>query len=194
MIILLLGLAIFIGLHSLRIVADAWRTAQVEKMGAMRWKMLFSIASILGFGLLVYGYGEARLAPVILWQPPIWTRHLAALLMLPAIILLIAAYVPGNRLKAAVGHPMVAGTKVWALAHLLSNGTLADLLLFGSLLAWSIASFVSARRRDKLAARSYPQGPVIATVGVVIAGTVAWAVFALYLHAPLIGVAPFGAI
>jgi uncharacterized membrane protein len=194
MMLLVLGLTIFIGLHSLRIVADPWRTAQVVRLGEMRWKLLYSVASLLGFGLIVFGYGEARLAPVMLWAPPLWTRHLAALLMLPAMILLLAAYVPGNRLKAAVGHPMVAGTKLWALSHLIANGSLADTLLFGGFLAWSIACFVAARRRDRMANKIYAMGPASRTWMVVIAGTFVWGVFALYLHAPLIGVAPFGAI
>jgi uncharacterized membrane protein len=104
----------------------------------------------------------------------------------------VAAYVPGNAIKRAIGHPMVAGVKVWALAHLLANGTLADVLLFGTFLAWAVLSFVAARRRDRAAGTTYPAGPGSRTAITVVVGLVAWAVFAFALHRPLIGVAPFG--
>ena len=122
MTLLILGLILFLGMHSIRIVADDWRTARVAQFGENGWKGLYSLASALGLALVVWGYGLARAEPVVLWAPPGWTKHVAALLTLPAFILIAAAYVPGNRIKAAVGHPMVAGVKVWAIAHLLSNG------------------------------------------------------------------------
>lgn len=189
--ILLAGLAGFLGLHSIAIVAHEWRTAQIAKLGEKPWKAMYALVSLISFGLIVWAYGESRLAPTVLWTPPIWTRHLAALLTLPAFLLLVAAFVPGNRIKSAVGHPMVAGTKVWALAHLLANGNLADVLLFGSFLAWAIADFISARKRDKAVGRSYPSGPMSRTVITVVIGLIAWGVFSRYLHLALIGVAPF---
>jgi uncharacterized membrane protein len=192
MTLLILGLALFLGVHSTRIVADGWRSATIARIGEKRWKAIYSLLSIAGFVLLVIGYGAARQAPVVLYAPPAWTRHLAALLTVPAFVLLVAAYVPGNAIKRAIGHPMVAGVKLWALAHLLANGTLADVLLFGGLLAWAVLSFMAARRRDRAAGTVYPGGPASRTAIVVVVGLLAWAVFAFALHRPLIGVAPFG--
>jgi len=135
--LLILGLILFLGIHSIRIFADGLRSRQVEKFGLLGWKAIYSIIALLGFVLIIYGYGEARLAPVVVWSPPVWTRHLAALLTIPAFILLVAAYVPGTRIKQKVGQPMVASVKIWAFAHLLANGALADVLLFGAFLAWA---------------------------------------------------------
>jgi uncharacterized membrane protein len=193
MTLLILGLVIFLGVHSTRIFAEGFRNAQVAKLGPNGWKAIHSLASLAGFVLLVYGYGEARLSPVVVWSPPLWTRHLAALLTLPAFILLVAAYVPGTRIKQAVGHPMVAGVKVWAFAHLISNGTLADLLLFGAFLAWAILDYLSARRRDRAAGTVYASGPITRDLAAVVVGLVAWVAFAFWAHGWLIGVRPFGA-
>ncbi|MEF8699310.1 MAG: NnrU family protein [Candidatus Accumulibacter sp. UW20] len=193
MTLLILGLVIFLGIHSTRIFAAGFRNAQVAKLGLNGWKAVHSLLSIVGFVLLVYGYGEARLSPVVVWSPPLWTRHLAALLTLPAFILLVAAYVPGTRIKQAVGHPMVAGVKVWAFAHLISNGTLADLLLFGSFLAWAILDYLCARRRDRAAGTVYATGPMTRDLAAGVIGLAAWVVFAFWAHGWLIGVRPFGA-
>jgi uncharacterized membrane protein len=192
MTLLLLGLALFLGVHSTRIVAESWRTATIARVGAMPWKGIYSLLSIAGFVLIVIGYAAARQSPVVLFAPPVWTRHLAALLTIPAFILLAAAYVPGNAIKRAVGHPMMAGVKVWALAHLIANGTLADVLLFGTFLAWAVLGFIAARRRDRAAGTTYPAGPASRTAIAFVIGLVAWAAFAFALHRPLIGVAPFG--
>ncbi|MGZ8273731.1 MAG: NnrU family protein, partial [Burkholderiaceae bacterium] len=116
----------------------------------------------------------------------------AALLTIPAFVLLVAAYVPLNSIKRAVGHPMVAGVKIWALAHLLANGTLADVLLFGSFLVWAVLSFIAARRRDRTAGTVYLVGLSTRNAITVAIGLVAWAAFAFALHRPLIGVGPFG--
>jgi uncharacterized membrane protein len=129
---------------------------------------------------------------VDLWSPPVWTRHVAALLTLPAFVLLAAAYVPGTRIKAAVGHPMVLGTKVWAFAHLISNGRLADVLLFGGFLAWSIVLYAASRRRDRRTSVRRVAGSASRDAIAVVAGLVAWAAFAFWLHGMLIGVRPFG--
>ena len=145
-----------------------------------------------GLALIVWGYGQARQAPVVLWSAPVWTRHLAALLMLVSMVLLAAAYVPRNGLKARLHHPMVLAVKVWALAHLLANNTLADLLLFGSFLLWAVADFRAARLRDRAAGTVYPPGSTAGTVRTLLVGVLAWAVFAFWGHALLIGVRPFG--
>lgn len=189
---LILGLVLFLGVHSVRIVADGWRSATIARVGDKAWKGLYTLASLAGFALIVWGYGQARLAPVALWVPMVWTRHLAALLMLLSFVLLAAAYVPRNGIKAAVHHPMVLGVKVWALAHLLANHTLADLLLFGAFLVWAVADFRSARQRDRAAGTTYASGTTGATLVAVAAGTAAWALFAFWAHAWLMGVRPFG--
>ena len=188
---LILGLLLFLGIHSVRIFADPWRSAQIARIGEMRWKGVYSLLSAVGLGLIIWGYGSARVSDVVLWVPPLPMRHLAAALTLPAFILLVAAYLPGSHLKAKVGHPMVAGVKLWALAHLLANGNRADALLFGAFLAWAIADFIVSRRRDRIAGRTYPVCCWTRDASVVAIGTLAWAVFAIWGHAWLIGVAPF---
>ena len=186
--LLILGLVVFLGIHSVSIVAPGWRDAQVAQRGAGAWKGLYSLASLIGFVLLVVGYGQARLAPVVLYTPPAALRHLALLLMLPAFVLLLAAYLPG-RIQIAARHPMLAAVKLWALAHLLANGTLADVLLFGAFLAWAVADRISVQRR---APRAVPGAPAwrwndaIALLG----GLALYVLMLLWLHAWLIGVAP----
>ena len=191
MIYLVAGLILFLGTHSVRIFADDWRTAQVARLGAQKWKGLYSLASLAGFVLLVWGYGQARLDPVILWSPPVWTRHLASLLVLPAFVLVAAGNMRGTRIKAAVGHPMVLGTKLWAFAHLLANGSLADVVLFGAFLAWAITDYASARKRDRAAGTVYPPGTLARDALAVVIGVAAWVAFGFWLHGPLIGVRPF---
>ena len=190
--LLILGLVLFLGTHSVRIVADDWRGARIAGLGLMPWKGLYSVISIIGFVLIVWGYGQARGNPVVLYSPPVWTRHIAALLTVPAFILLVAAYIPGTRIKRAVGHPMVAAVKIWAFAHLLANGTLADVVLFGAFLAWAVADYIAARRRDRAAGTVYAVGPVSRDIAAVAIGLAAWAAFAFWLHAAWIGVRPFG--
>ncbi len=192
MMVLILGLALFLGTHSVRILADDWRTRQIARLGEGVWQGLYALASLAGFVLIAWGYGLARAEPVVLWAPPVWTRHLGALLTVPAFVLLVAAYVPGTRIKAAVGHPMVLGVKVWALAHLIANGALADVVLFGTFLVWAVLDFSAARRRDRAAGTRYPAGPATRDLLAVVIGLAAWVAFALYLHAALIGVPPFG--
>lgn len=189
---LILGLVLFLGMHSVRIVADDFRSAQVARLGVNGWKAIYSIVSIAGFVLLVYGYGLARESPTVLFVPPPWLRHVTALLTIPAFVLLAAAYVPGTRIKRAVGHPMVASVKIWAFAHLLSNGTLADVVLFGAFLAWAVFDYVAARRRDRAAGIVYATGPVARDVTAIAVGLAAYVVFAFWLHAWWIGVRPFG--
>ncbi|RPH46943.1 MAG: NnrU family protein [Burkholderiales bacterium] len=189
---LLLGMVLFLGVHSVRVVSDDLRGALIERLGAGAYKGLYSLASIAGFVLIVWGYGLTRTAPVDLWMPPVWTRHLAALLTIPAFVLLAAAYVPGTRIKAAVGHPMVLGVKVWAFAHLIANGRLADVVLFGGFLAWAVVLYIASRKRDRRTGTRYVAGPASRDVIAIVAGLGAWAAFAFWLHAALIGVRPFG--
>ena len=192
MLLLIVGLILFLGAHSLRILAEPWRNRQRERVGAVRWKGVIAVLSLAGFVLLVWGFGMARAEPVVLWVPPQWTRHLAALLMLPSFVLLVAAYLPGTRIKAAVGHPMILATKTWAVAHLLANGTLDDLVLFGSFLAWSVLAYISARRRDRAAGTTYPAQGAVRDIAALLIGAAAWAWFAHFGHYWLIGVRPLG--
>ena len=190
--LLLAGLVLFVSSHSVRIVADGWRTRQVERLGLLPWMALHSIVALAGLVLVTYGYGSARADSIEVWMPPDWTRHFAALLTLPAFVLLFAAYLPGTRIRARVGHPMVLGVMLWALAHLAANGTLADLVLFGSFLAWAVADHAAARRRDRAAGAIRTDGTAWRDGAVMVAGSAAWIVFTLWLHGPLIGVRPFG--
>ena len=192
MAVLILGLLLFLGVHSTRIVSDEWRSAMVARLGLKRWKGIHSLISIAGFVLLVWGYGRARPAAVSLWVPPAWAAHLAALLTFPAFVLLAATYVPRNQIQAALHHPMVLGVQLWALAHLLANGTQVDVLLFGAFLVWAFLSLLAARRRDRVEGRTYPAGRPAMTLAAVAAGTALWAAFALWAHEARIGVAPLG--
>jgi uncharacterized membrane protein len=189
---LVLGLVLFLGVHSVRVFADGWRGSLIARRGEGAYKGLYSLASIAGFALIVWGYGLARTAPVDLWMPPVWTRHLSALLTIPAFVLLAAAYVPGTRIKAAVGHPMVLGVKTWAFAHLIANGRLADVVLFGGFLAWAVLLYIASRRRDRRNGTRYVAGPASRDMIAIAAGLGAWAAFAFWLHGALIGVRPFG--
>jgi uncharacterized membrane protein len=189
---LVLGLLVFLGAHSVRIVADGWRARMLQRIGEGRWKGFYSLASLLGLALIIWGFGLARQQPVQVWSPPVALRHLASLLTLLSFILVTAAYLPGNAIKARLHHPMVLGVKTWALAHLLANGNLAHVLLFGSFLIWAVLSFVAARRRDRAAGTRYPAGGTVATLVTLGVGSGAWAGFAFWLHGLLIGVRPFG--
>jgi uncharacterized membrane protein len=192
MTVLIFGLIVFLGAHSVRIVADGWRTAQLKRLGEGPWKGIYSLVSIAGFGLIIWGFGLARQQPVVLWTPPDAMRQVAALLNLIAFVLLAAAYVPRNVIKSRLHHPMVLSVKTWAFAHLLTNGRLADVLLFGAFLAWAVVCFIAARKRDRAALTQYPAGTAGATAATVAVGAAAWALFAFWLHGWLIGVRPFG--
>ena len=186
---LVIGLLVFLGVHSIGIFAPAWREATIARLGDATWKAAFALVSVVGFVLLVHGYGVARLDPHVLYATPTWMRHVAALLMLPVFPLLLATYLPG-RIKAAVKHPMLTATKAWALAHLLVNGTVADVLLFGGFLAWAVADRIAAGKRAvprrTLASPPSRWNDLIAIVG----GLVLYVLFAGWAHAQLFGVAP----
>lgn len=191
MMLLIAGLVLFLGIHSVTIFAPRWRQAQMARRGEAGWEGLYSVVSLIGFALLVYGYGQARQVAPALYSPPAGLRHVALLLMVPVFPLLLAAYLPG-RIKAAVKHPMLLAVKLWALAHLLANGSAADVLLFGSFLAWAVADRISAQRRTgpapELGARPSTVNDAIAVLG----GLAVYAFFLLWAHRWLIGVSPLG--
>ncbi len=209
--VLIVGLVLFLGVHSVRIVAEGWRGRAIARLGAGPWKGVYSLISFAGLALIMWGYGLARQQPVVLWTPPRALSHLSALLMLAAFVLLVAAYVPGNAIARRLQHPMVLGVKVWALAHLLANGMLADAVLFGAFLVWAVLDFRSARRRPLTGHREtagaqpttgphpspLPGGEGVMTTGARTATAVAgslvlWVVFASWAHGWLFGVRPLG--
>lgn len=193
MLVLVVGLVIFLGVHSVSIVAARWRTATVARLGERPWKGLYSLASGVGLALVIVGYGMARRDPVVLYTPPAALRHLALVVMLPVFPLLFAAYLPG-RIRAAVKHPFLLAVKLWAFAHLLANGMLADVLLFGAFLAWAVADRISVKRRSADEAHEVPVAPpgaandAIALIG----GLAVYAVFIVWAHRWIIGVSPLG--
>jgi uncharacterized membrane protein len=192
MVWLILGLAVFLGAHSVRVFAEGWRTTTRARLGENAYKGAYSLLSVLGFGLIIWGFGQARLQPVVLWAPPVGMRHAASLLTLVAFVLLTAAYVPGNAIKAKLHHPMVLGVKTWALAHLLANGMLAHVVLFGTFLVWAVLDFRAARQRDRVGQVVYAPGRLGPTVVTVVVGVLLWAGFAFWAHGAWIGVRPFG--
>jgi uncharacterized membrane protein len=189
--LLIIGLIIFLGSHSSRIFAEPWRNHMIDRLGEVKWKGLYTIASLIGLVLVVIGYGQARQAPIVLWQPATYLIHISILLNLVAFIFLAASSPSNNAIRLKLKHPMILGVKVWALAHLLANGTLVDLILFGSFLLWAVLNFRSARKRPI----HMPEKVVIstkATITVVVTGIVIWAAFIFGLHQYLIGVSPLG--
>lgn len=192
MTILILGLMIFLGMHSLRIFADGLRDRLIARFGEKVWKGIYALISIAGFVLIVWGFGLARQQPVLLYVPLPALRHANALFTLVAFVLVAAAYVPRNHIKMKIGHPMLAGTKAWALGHLLATGFLHDVVLFGAFLAWAVVLFVVSRRRDRRSGVVYPAGTLGGDLLAVVVGGAAWAAFAFWAHAHWIGVNPFG--
>ena len=187
--LLIAGLVLFLGIHSVAIVAPSFRARIIQRMGEGAWKGLYSLISLAGFVLICYGFGSARQAPVVLYSPPTWLRHLALLVMLPVFPLLIAAYLPG-RIKTAAKHPMLAAVKFWAFAHLLANGSLADVLLFGGFLAWAVVDRISVKRRAMpQVLRTAPPGPWNDAIAVVL-GLAVYALLIGWAHVRLFGVSP----
>lgn len=214
MTLLLCVLVLFIATHSVRLLAEPLRTALVQRWGLWPYKGVVSLVSLLGFWLLLTGYAQARLEPALVWTPPVFLRHITWLLMLVSLIFLVAAYVPRNHLKIKLKHPMVLSVKVWALSHLLVNGQLHQMVLFGSLLVWAVFSFKAARQRDAHASHTHADETVadptpdlamadvaqassahgLATLITLILGAAAWAALLWHFHAAWFGVSPLGAL
>ena len=203
MALLILGLVLFLGAHSTRIFAENWRQAALERLGEKAYKGACALLSLVGFGLLIVGFDQVRWDSPALWTPPVWVKHVAALLMLLSLVLLACAYAPRNAIKAKLHHPMVLSVKVWALAHLLANPRVADLLLFGAFLLWSVLNFRAARKRDRLAAAFaqetgeagtllVPEVSLAATLRAVGIGVVVWSILLSHGHVWLFGVSPLG--
>jgi len=187
--VLIFGIILFLGAHSISIVAPAWRDTMRSQLGGTAWKSLFSAVSVIGILLIIKGYGDARLVQGFLYHPPVWLRHVNALLMLLVFPLLLAAYFPG-RIKTTVKHPVLVATKTWALAHLLANGGTADLVLFGSFLTWAVANRISLKRRTPRKTPQFPASSINDAV-VVIGGLMIFTSFTFWIHKALFGVSPF---
>jgi uncharacterized membrane protein len=187
MTLLIIGIIVFLGLHLLPTVSGL-RDRLVSRFGQNGYRALFSLLSIAGFVLLVYGFARAPVVQV--WSPPDWTRWVAIVLMLPAFIFLVAAYVPG-RIKARLKHPFLVAIKIWALAHLIANGDLASIILFASFLAYAVYDRITLKRRAARGLVTVPaSGPPRNDVIAVVLGTVLYVVFLVWLHPLLIGTAP----
>jgi uncharacterized membrane protein len=185
---LILGLVLFFGMHSVSIVALPLRDRLAAK-SELGWKALYAIVSLIGIVLVVRGYAELRLAPTVLYDSPVWLRHLAAVFLLPVFALFLAPYFPG-RIASATRNPQLVATKLWAVAHLLVNGTVADVLLFGSFLVWAVADSISMKNRP---ARPVPGAPASAAndILLVVIGLALYAAMIFWLHEVAFGVRPF---
>lgn len=192
MVTMVLGLLVFIGIHALPMQQEL-RNGLIERFGAGAYKAAFSVISLIGLVLIVVGYGKLQVLagknPQI-WQPPVWTSHVTLLLMLVSMVLLVAAYIPSN-IKRIVGHPMLAAIKVWAFAHLLANGDLASMILFGSFLAFAVIDRISMKQRSPTPVSG---GSLAGDAAVVVGGIALYAIFAFYAHERLIGIAPLPSI
>ncbi|OXS99582.1 NnrU family protein [Notoacmeibacter marinus] len=192
MLVLILGLIVFLGIHSVRIFAPAKVARREAQMGEGPYKGVYSIVSLIGFVLIVWGYGMAQDAPIPIWDPPMALRHLATGLMLFSFMALGIYMLPAGRLKPMFKHPMLIAIKIWALAHLLANGELASIILFGSFLAWAVADRISVKRRVGTGggAAIPASGSIGWDVAALIVGIVLYVVMLLWLHEWLIGIPP----
>ena len=187
MFIFIFGLAIFFALHLVRMLAPQWRQAKIAQMGENKWKGLYSLVSLVSLGLIIWGYATARPDAPILYSPPKWTSHINMVLMAIAFVLMMAANLPTGKIKQAVKHPFIAAIKIWAFGHLLANGDLASLLLFGTFLVYAVWNRISLKRRgapNPVATSS--SSDLIA----IISGLVIWGVFVYWAHEWMFGVNP----
>jgi uncharacterized membrane protein len=191
MTLLLLGIVIFLGMHLVRVVAPGLRASVIERQGKGAWMGIYTVISLVGLLLIIYGFGEARAVTGMLYNPPVFLKHISLLLMLLAFICLAAGFLPAGRIAVAVKHPQVLSIKIWALAHLLANGETSSVLLFGSFLAWAVILRISLKRRERAGEKVLPvfrstSNDLLA----VVIGAVAYGLFIWKLHEWLIGVAP----
>ncbi|OEC98352.1 MULTISPECIES: NnrU family protein [unclassified Rhizobium] len=191
MALLILGIVLFLGLHLVRVVAPGLRSSMIARLGEGGWKGAYSIASIVALVILIYGFGQARdMTPI--WTPPFWMSHITILLMLFALICLVASLLPAGHIAVRTKHPMVLSVKIWALAHLLSNGDGAAILLFAAFLAWGVILRISLKRRERageITLRPFVSGKY--DLYAIVIGVIIWALIIWKLHAWIIGVSPF---
>lgn len=186
---LVIGLAIFFAVHLVPTQPEL-RKGLIERHGETAYKIGFALVALAGLVLIILGYGKLQLHPgknVQLWDPPVFMRHITLALMVPALILLVAAYVP-SRIRTAVKHPMLAAIKIWAFAHLLANGDLGSILLFGSFLAFAVYDRISVKRRAAAGPLGLKTGGPANDVLVVLAGLALYGFMLTWGHQHLIGV------
>ncbi|HEX4555682.1 MAG TPA: NnrU family protein [Xanthobacteraceae bacterium] len=189
--VVVLGLAVFLGAHVFVTRREA-RTALIGRVGEWPYKGLFSLVSLAGLVLIVWGYAQYRATGYVqVWTPPTWMRHVTVALVWPAIILVTAAYIPGN-IKRTLKHPMLAGIKLWAFAHLLSNGDIGSIILFGAILGWAVYDRISLKRRSDAGAPPIPIGGWSNDVIAVVVGTILYLALGFVFHPLVIGVPVFG--
>jgi len=193
MLVLIAGLIVFLGTHALRVMAPDWRERTMARLGLMIWRTLVSIGSLAGLVLICWGFTQARLTTRVLWTPPFWMRHVTALLVLIAFVLLASFFVPRNGIKVQLRYPVTLSVAVWAFAHLLANGRMVDMVLFGAFLIWAVWELVVLRQQNRRATPdAMPPGTVLGTGLAVVTGIIGWALFVFWLHVRLIGFAPLG--
>ncbi|MBX2838961.1 MAG: NnrU family protein [Gammaproteobacteria bacterium] len=190
MFILVTGLVLFLGIHSVKVVAPQWRDAKISAWGESSYKSRYAIISVAGLLLIIVGFIRSRYVPDLLWNPPGFMNHVTALISWVSFCLFAASSIPKNRVKVTVGHPMSLAVVLWSLAHLLSNARLGDVLLFGSFFVWSLLTYLRALSREPIDAKSYTGPHNLPRV--IVGGTVVWAIFGLLLHRYVIGIHPFG--
>lgn len=186
---LVLGLVLFVGVHSLSMLAPDWRESMVARHGEGPWKGFYSLVALAGLVLIVVGYANARYTPTLVYVPPTGLRALALLITLPVFPLLLAAYIPG-KIRAKLKHPMLIAVRLWSAAHLLANGMLSDILLFGSLFIWATALQIALERRPQH--RAAPVMPIrrFNDASAIIVGVIVYLFVILFLHRLLLGVSP----
>ena len=189
--ILVIGLAVFIGAHVFVTRREA-RAALIARIGERPYRGLFALVSIAGVVLIAWGFAAYRLeGPIMVWFPPSWARYLTQILVWPSIILMTAAYIPGD-IKRTLKHPFLAGVKLWAVGHLIANGDLGGIILFGAILAWAVFDRISLKRRTD------PGGPPIPVGGrrndliAIVVGTIIYLALGYAFHPAVIGVPVFG--
>jgi uncharacterized membrane protein len=187
MLVLIVGLVLFLGAHSVAIVAPHWRGRMALLMGPLQWKGIYAVISLVGFAAVIWGYSSARYSSITLYTPPLWLHYATFIFMLPVFPLLLAAYLPG-RIKTTMRHPMLAATKFWATGHLLANGSLAAVLLFGGFLVWAVADRISLKHRTQTL-QTLPPSRLNDVIAIVV-GLALYALFVWRAHLWLIGVQP----
>ena len=187
----IIGLVIFLGAHVF-VTRRGERAALIARLGAWPYRGLFSLVSIVGLGLIVYGFAQYRASGLIpVWNPPLWTRHIVIALMWPASILIAAAYIPGN-IKKAVKHPLLVAVKTWAFAHLCANGDRGGIILFGSVLAWAVYDRISLKYRSDPSGLQIPYGGTKNDIIAIIVGTIIYLALGLVFHPVVVGLPAFG--
>ena len=191
LVVLLIGLILFLGPHVL-VTMRPRRDAVVKQLGELPYKGLFAVVTLIGLYVAGKGFGMYDDAgPIVLWTPPAWTRHITEALMLPACIFVAAAYLPGH-IKRVLKHPLLVGAKTWAVAHLVVNGDLGGIIMFGSVLAWAVYDRITIKHRSDPAGLSIPEGGLKNDIAAVVVGTILYLALGFVFHPLVVGRFVFG--